>query len=143
VRIPLNRKREGGRGKERKGEERRRSSSSGRGEERSRRYETCFPTRQIEAWSPAPYGPSIFPSFTPTPGQPNGRQQPPVIEPTNYHRPYHWACGPGLTIPATITTPQSCRTTVKRHVRLRACLSLFCSPSTSPASSNSDAQAVQ
>jgi hypothetical protein len=42
-------------------------------------------TTLIEVWSPEPYlaGPSL------SPHEPLSRQQPPAIEPTNYHPPCH------------------------------------------------------
>jgi hypothetical protein len=99
-----------GKGKGSEEEERRRF--------KERRYETCFPTHLDRGLVSRPVstgpitGPSLFPSFKQL-LSPNGRQQPPVIELANYHHPCHWSCGPGLTISATITTPNLAVTTLK------------------------------
>jgi hypothetical protein len=102
-----------GKGKGSEEEERRRF--------KERRYETCFPTQLDRGLvsRPVSTGPSLAHRFSPASSsshhswEPNGRQQPPVIELANYHHPCHWSCGPGLTISATITTPNLALTTLE------------------------------
>jgi hypothetical protein len=97
-----------GKGKGSEEEERRRF--------KERRYETCFPTHLDRGLvsRPVSTGPSLAHRFSPASSsshhswEPNGRQQPPVIEPANYHHPCHWSCGPTLTIFRDHYDTQSC-----------------------------------